>query len=146
MSTARLPQRLLFFDCANYSVVIADIRSFLECAQAGLMGEKLRESDLVFAGLRELGPEFSHAPVESDVSFLQRVQQTRAPQSFRGRPEEDNRVGRPRLFAFRIPKSAVEFEDRFAVLPDRDRSPELAEAGEVFVKKCGNALEFHRRA
>ena len=103
------PERFLFFQRGDDCGIIEDVSGFIERAQSRLMGKQLRESDFVFSCLRKFRPEFRDATIKSDPAFLQRVKQTRAPQTFRGRPEKDDGVGGPWLFAFGIPKSAVQF-------------------------------------
>ena len=90
---------------------------------------------VLFAGLRKLRPKLSDALVDVDLVFLQDMQQARAAQSLRRRPDEHERVGGPRLFAARVAISAVKIDNRFSVLPNRNRRAEFAEALEVFLKE-----------
>jgi hypothetical protein len=63
------------------------------------------------------------------------MKQARAPQTFRGRPEQNDRVGRPGLLSFCISISALELEHRFSFLPDGYSRAELAEPLEVFLEE-----------
>jgi hypothetical protein len=99
------------------------------------MGKQLREGNLVFAGLPEFRPELSHALLDVDLVFLQNVQNTPAAESFRRRPDQDERIGRPRVFAARIFEAAVKIDNRFAVLPNRNCRPKLAQFREILAKQ-----------
>ena len=84
--------------------------------------------------LPKFRPEFGDAPIESDVVLLQRMKQARTPETFGRGPEEDNRVGGPRLFALGIAESTVQFHERFSVLPNRNSGAEFAELREIVVE------------
>src|SRR5436309_9510 len=100
MRRSRRPKRFLFFQGGNNRIVIENIGWLLERAEPGLMREQLREADFAFSRPSKFRPEFRDSPFESDVALLQRVKQTRAPQTFRSGPEKHDRVSRPRVFAF----------------------------------------------
>ena len=73
------------------------------------------------------------------------MQNACAAESFRGRPNQDKRVARPRLFAARIFKSALKIDNRFSVLPDRNRRAELAELLKIlFKQRCDALTKFAR--
>ena len=110
------------------------------------MGEQLRERDFGFPGLREFRPKLCDASRQPNVVLLQGMKQARAPQTFRGRPKKNNGVGRPRLFAFRIAKSAAQLHERLPMSPDRNSRAELTEAREIVFKEASDALGFHRGA
>src|ERR1700730_17053029 len=106
---------------------------------------------MFFAGLREFGPEFGHTPRDVDLVLLQNMQQTAAGDSFDRRPDQNNRVTRPSVFAARIAEAAVKIDNRFAVLPNRNGSAQLAELLEIFSEERLQALaqfvgiKFHSR-
>src|SRR5258707_916695 len=104
------------------------------------MREQLRKTNLAFAVLREFRPEFRHSALESDIVLLQDLQNTRAPETLRRRPKEDESVWGPGRFAPRIPKAAVKIEKRLAELPDGDRGTQFSEMSEVFLKERGDSL------
>jgi hypothetical protein len=94
----------------------------------------LRNRDLAFAVSRELRPVISNAPIDFDPILLQHVQQTRAPDSFRRRPDKDERVFGPPLLAPRVTETAVQLEERLTILPERNGPAELATFREVLVE------------
>ena len=104
------------------------------------MRKQLRQRDLFFPGLRKLRPELRDALFDVDLAFLQNMQNARAAQSFRGRPNEHERIVAPRNYAARIPKSAAKIDHRFSMLPNRHRGAELAELLEIFLKQWRDAL------
>ena len=63
------------------------------------------------------------------------MQQTCAAQAFGRGPEQDDGVGGPGHLAFRVAKSAVQFQDRFSILPDGYRRAELAKARKILVEE-----------
>src|SRR5438876_5712048 len=63
------------------------------------------------------------------------MQETCAAKSFSRRPNQNECVIRPRLFATRLPKSAMKFEQLLSILPNRDCRAELAELLEVLSKQ-----------
>src|SRR4029453_5699993 len=121
MRSSRRPQRCLRFQRANHSVVIDHVNALIQSAKPGLMGQQLRQCDVVFAGLRELRPELRDAPVELNLLLLQRMQETRAANSFRCRPDQDKCSGCPRFLLTRVAKSAVKINHLLSVLPNRNR-------------------------
>src|SRR3984893_1398907 len=106
---------------------------------------------MFFAGLREFGPEFGHTPRDVDLVLLQNMQQTAAGDSFDRRPDQNNRATRPRLSRAAMAKAAVKIDNRFAVLPNRNGSAQLAELLEIFSEERLQALaqfvgiKFHSR-
>src|SRR5678816_3652721 len=98
------------------------------------MRKQLPERDLVFVCLPKFGPELRDAAVELNLPLLQRMQHTRAANSFRCRPDQHDRVGRPRFLATRVAKSAVKINQRFTVLPNRNRRAEFAKSFKVLVE------------
>ena len=100
--------------------------------EAGLMGKQLRKRDFAFTALRKFRPELRDALLDSDRMFLQDMEETGAAQSFRRRPEENQRVRGPRFLTVRIAKSAMEIEQRLAILPNRDRGAEFAKLRKIF--------------
>src|SRR5205807_720534 len=68
------------------------------------------------------------------------MQQTGAADSFRGRPDQHDGVLGPGLFPLGIAKSAVQIEQRFAVLPNRQRRAQLTKALEVPLEKRRDSL------
>src|SRR5437763_9544888 len=99
------------------------------------MRKQLPERDLVFVCLPKLWPELSDGPVELNLVLLQRMQDTRAANSFRCRPDQHDRVGRPRFLATRIAKFAVKINQRFTVLPNRKRGDEFAKLLQIILKQ-----------
>ena len=59
------------------------------------MRKQLRKRHVIFSGLRELRPELPYPPFDVDLVFLQNVQHARATESFRGRPNQNERVAAP---------------------------------------------------
>src|SRR5262245_35190364 len=118
MRGSRGPERGLRFQRPNHSVVIEHVNALIQSAKPGLMRKQLPECDLMFVCLSKLGPEFRDAPVELNLLSLQRMQYTHAANSFRRRPDQHDRVGRPRSLATGIAKSAVKIDNWFSVLPD----------------------------
>ena len=75
------------------------------------------------------------------------MKQTCAGQTLGRRPDEGDRVRRPRLLVFPVAESAMQIEDRFAILPIGDSGAELAEAREIFFEERSEAIpQLHRRA
>src|SRR5262249_32322863 len=68
------------------------------------------------------------------VVLLQRMQHTRAADSFRCRPDQYDRVGCPRFLAIRVAKSAVKIDNWLAVLPNRNRRAEFAKLLKILLK------------
>ena len=99
------------------------------------MGEQLREGDIAFIGLREFWPELGDVPLQLNVVLLENMKQARAPQTLRGRPKQDNRVGCPGLLSLRISKAALQFENRFPFLPNGYCRAEFPEALEVLFEE-----------
>src|SRR5260370_5139024 len=104
------------------------------------MRQQLRQRDLFFPGLRKLRPELRDALFDVDLAFLQDMQNAGGAQSFRGRPDEHERVVAPRDGPARIPKSAVKIDNRFSMLPNRHPGAQLAELAEIFLKQRHDAL------
>jgi len=75
-----------------------------------------------------------------DLVFLQDVQQTSASDPFRRRPNQNDRVFGPRLFASGIAKSAVKLEQLLSVLPNGNGGAELAKCLEILLKQRFEAL------
>ena len=82
------------------------------------MRKQLRDRELILSCLPKLGPELRHGSVELNLPLLQRMQYTRAANSFRCRPDEHDRIGRPRFLATGIAKSIVKIGNWFSVLPN----------------------------
>ena len=117
MPSSRRPQRRLRFQRPNHSVVIEHVNALIQSAKPRLMRKQLPERDLIFVCLPKFGPELRDGPVELNLLLLQRMQYTRAANSFRCRPDQHDRVGRPRFLATRVAKSAVKIDQlvfRFA--------------------------------
>ncbi len=104
---ARWPERLLAGERVDHGAIIENVHAVIETSKARLVREQLRQSDRLFLGLSELGPELRHGGVESDLVFLQDVQEARASKSFRGRPDEDEGISGPGLLALGIAEAAV---------------------------------------
>src|SRR6267143_6982187 len=104
------------------------------------MRQQLRQRDLFFPGLRKLRPELRDALFDVDLAFLQDMQNAGGAQSFRGRPDEHERVVAPRDGPARIPKSTATIGNRFSILPNRHRGAELAELLEIFLKQPCDTL------
>ena len=134
------PKRRLFFQGPNYRIVIGHLNVLIERAQAGGMRKQLREGDIHLAALRKLRPEFRNAAINFDFVFLKRVEQTCAADSFRGRPDQHDRVLGPGLLPLGIAKSTVQIEQRLAVLPDRDRRAQFAKALEILLEQWRDAF------
>jgi len=100
-----------------------------------MLREQLRERDFVFPGLRKLRPEFCHPPLQSNFSLLQDMEETCAPETFRGRPKKNERVARPWRLARRVAVAALQLQHRRTVLPDRNGRAQFAKAGKVFRKE-----------
>src|SRR5882724_2430983 len=98
------------------------------------MGQQLLEAYFAFFPLSKFRPEFRDPSFEPDLALLQSVKQTRASKTFRRRPEENDGVRRPRLLALRVPESAVQFENLFAVPPNGNSCAEFAVTREIFVE------------
>ena len=94
-----------------------------------------------FPALREFRPELGDATFDVDLVFLQDVEQTGAAQSFRRRPDENQRVRGPGLFAARIAKSAMKIEQRLAILPNGNRRAEFAKLREIFLEQWRDTFE-----
>ena len=73
------------------------------------------------------------------------MEQTRAPESFRGRPKQNDRVGRPGLLPPGISKTTIQFDDGFPVLPDGNRRAQFAKSLEVFLEESCETFAFHGR-
>jgi hypothetical protein len=97
--------------------------------------KQLPERDLVFVCLPKLGPELRDAAVELNLLLLQRMQDTRAANSFRCRPDQHDRFGCPRFLATCVAKSAVKINNWFSVLPNRNRRAEFTESFKVLVEQ-----------
>src|SRR5438067_12565003 len=78
--------------------------------------------------------------LQIEAAFLQKVKQTCAGQTLGRRPDEDDRVWRPRLLVFPVAESAMQIEDRFAILPNGNSGAELAEAREIFFEERSEAI------
>src|ERR1043166_269786 len=100
------------------------------------MREQLRHCDLCFPGLRKLRPQLSYALRDIDLIFLERAQDAGATESFRGRPNQNERVGCPRFFAARIAKAAVQINNQLSILPNGNGRTKLAKLVEILSKKC----------
>src|ERR1700682_3943519 len=99
------------------------------------MRKHLRDRDCLFARSRKLRPELSDASFDVDLVFLQDMQHTGAAESLGRRPDEDKRVVGPGLFAAGIAKSAVKIDNRFSVLPNRNRRADFTQPLEIFLEK-----------
>ena len=130
----RRPQRSLFLQRTDNVFVFGHVHRFIKSAKPGLMRKQLRERDLFLPGLRKLRPELRDALFDVDLVFLQDMQHAGAAESLGRRPNENERVGGPRLFAARVAKSAVKIDNRFSVLPNRNRRAEFAELLEIFLE------------
>src|SRR6266404_3218732 len=109
------------------------------------MRKQLRDRDRFLVRLCELRPEFSDASFDFDLRFLQHMQHTGAAESLRRRPDKNECVGGPGLFAARIAKSAVKIDNRFSVLPNRNRRAEFAQFFEILLEEWLQAFaEFSR--
>src|SRR5205823_6000238 len=114
---------------------IDHVNALIQSTKPRLMRKQLPERDLVFVCLPKFGPELSDGPVELNLLLLQRMQYTRAANSFRCGPDQHDRVGRPRFLATRVTKSAVKIDQRFPVLPNRKRRAEFAKPFKVLVEQ-----------
>ncbi len=141
MCSAWWPQRFLCLERPNHRIVIEHIHSPIQSAKPRLVRKQLCQRNFFFASLCKFRPEFCYAPVEVDLMFLQCVQDTRAADSFRRRPDQDKCVARPRIFATRISKSAVEIDDRLSILPNRYRGAEFAKRLEILLKQRLQSLK-----
>ena len=110
------------------------------------MRKQLCERDLIFAGVRKFRPELGYVAIKFDIALLENMQQARTPQALCRRPNQDSGVGRPGLLSFRVSKSAMQFENRFPILPNGNRSTELPKPLEVFLEKRSDSTELHCRA
>src|SRR6266567_8299923 len=104
------------------------------------MRKQLRKCDFVFARSRKLGPELGHASVDVDLIFLQDMQRAGATDSFRCRPDENDRIRRPWMFATRVPKATVKIDKRFSILPNGNRRAEFPKFFKIFAKERVQAL------
>src|SRR5215470_15695246 len=104
------------------------------------MRKQFCKGDFFFSSLCELGPKLRYAPVEVNLMLLQNVEDTRAADSFRSRPHQNQRVGFPGPFAASIAKSAVKIEDWSSVLPDRNRSAKLAKFFKILLEQRHESL------
>ena len=90
--------------------------------------------------------------VSSILRSCKSVQQACAAQPFCCGPKQYDCVGGPGYLAFRIAKSALQFQDRFSVLPNGYRRAEFTKAREVFLEKRSQAIaksfcgKLHQRA
>ena len=75
--TVRRPERRLLFQGRDDRGIIEHVHRRIERAQAGLVGEQLREGNFAFARLRKLRPELGDAMLQLQTAFLQKVKQTR---------------------------------------------------------------------
>src|SRR5947208_9582151 len=82
------------------------------------MRKQLRQRDLFFATLSELGPKLRHVSVAANPVLLQHMQDAGVANSLGGRPDEDERISVPGFFVAGIAKSAVKIDDRFSILPN----------------------------
>ncbi len=140
MRSSWRPKRFLFFERGDYARIIEHVSFSIQGGEAGLVRKQLRERDVFFAGLGKLRPELCDAALDVDLVFLQNMQNAGAAESLRGRPNQDKRVANPRMFAARIFKSAVKIDNRFPVLPDRNRGAELAQLLKILFKQRRDAL------
>src|ERR1700755_2688265 len=99
------------------------------------MRKQLPEFDLVFVFLAKFGPELRDGSVKLDLLLLERMQYTRAANSFRCRPDQHDRIRRPRFLATDIAKSVIKINQRFTVLPNRNRRAEFAESFKVLIEQ-----------
>ena len=104
------------------------------------MRKQLRKRDFVFARLRKLGPELGHASVDADLIFLQDMQHAGATDSLRRRPNENDRIRCPWMFATRVAKAAVKIHKRFSILPNGNRRAEFPKFFKIFAKERIQAL------
>src|SRR6476646_8055144 len=141
MLSARRPQRCLRFQRPNHSIVIEHVNALIQSTKPRLMRKQLPERDLVLVCLAKLRPELSDGPVELNLLLLQRMQYTRAANSFRCRPNQHGGVGAPRFLATGIAKSAVKINQRFTVLPNRKRRAEFAESFKVLIEQRFQSLK-----
>lgn len=99
------------------------------------MRKQLRDRDRLFARLRKLRPEFSDVAFDVDLLFLQNMQHTGAAEPLRRRPNENECIVGPGLFAARIAKSAVKIDNRFSVLANRNGRAEFAQPFEIALEE-----------
>ena len=99
------------------------------------MRKQLRGRDRLFARLRKLRPELSDASCDVDLVYLQNMQHTGAAEPLRRRPDENECVVGPGLFAARVAKSAVKIDNRFSVLPNRNCGAEFTQPLEIFLEE-----------
>src|SRR5205814_7827988 len=116
---------------ASHAVVIEHIGPLIQRAKACLMRHQLCKRDPFFASMCKFRPELCYESIELNIVFLQSVQNTRAADSLRGRPDQNKCVARPRVFAMAIAKSAAKIDDRSGILPNRYRHPQLTKPLEV---------------
>src|SRR6266513_6100734 len=93
------------------------------------------ERNAVFATLAELRPELHDASIEFNLVLLQQMQQTSATDSLGGRPKQHKSIGRPRFLAAGIAKPAVQINQRFSILQNRNRRAQVAKLFEILVKQ-----------
>jgi hypothetical protein len=134
------PKRFLFFERGNDARIIEYVSFSIQSGEPGSVRKQLRQRDVFLAGLSKLRPKFRDAAFNLDLVLLQNMQNACAADPLRGRPNQDKRIGRPRMFAARIFKSALKVDDRFPVLPDRNPGAELAEFLKILFKQRGDAL------
>src|SRR5258705_2337297 len=115
MRSSQRPQRVLRFQRPDHSVVIDHVNALIQSTKPRLMRKQLPERDLVFVCPPKFGPELSDRPVEFNLLLLQRMQYTRAANSFRCRPDQHDRVGCPRFLPTRVAKSALKINQRVTV-------------------------------
>src|ERR1700704_360090 len=99
------------------------------------MRKQLRDRDRFLVRLRKLRPELSDASVDGDLFFLQNMQHTGGAEPLRRRPDENECVVGPGLFAACVAKSAVKIDNRFSILPNRNRRAEFTQPLEIFLEK-----------
>src|SRR6266508_5232373 len=68
------------------------------------------------------------------------MQNTRAANSLRSRPHQDERVSFPWLFAAGITESTVKIDNWFTILPNRNRRAQLSKLFEVLPKQGVESL------
>src|SRR4029077_20729116 len=107
----------------------------IQRGEPGRMRKQLRRCYLFFPGLRKLRPELNYALRDVDLIFLERVQDAGAAESFRRRPNQNERVGCPRFFAARIAKAAVQLDNRLSILPNGNGRTKLAKLVEILSKE-----------
>jgi hypothetical protein len=63
------------------------------------------------------------------------MQHTGAAEPLRRRPDENECIVGPGLFAARIAKSAVKIDNRFSILPNRNRRAEFTQPFEIVLEE-----------